>query len=377
MKKNITFLTGTRADFGKLKPLIELSVQLGHQVHVFITGMHLENRFGLTSLEVKRLKCVKFHEFKNFTRGYEHERIFEQTYNGFESFVSNNDIDLVVLHGDRVEVLAVASLCFMKSIRIAHIEGGEVSGTIDETFRHAVSKMATTHFVSSDDAKLRLRRMGEENYRIYNIGSPEFDVHRKLQNIPLAHALSHYNIGFKEYAIFCMHPVFNENEELQENINIISQGLAKIQKNFIIIRPNNEPGSELINEALDKVLCKNIVAFPSMRFDFFSILLRHAKLFVGNSSAGVREAPFFGVQSINIGTRQRNRSKALSICNLPSVIEGDLEDLVTRLWGKKWMPDYRFGDGDTGKKFRDILMDKEFWKIPLQKMYQYSEDTDD
>ena len=176
IKKNIIFVTGTRADFGKLEPLITAARDYGHTISIFITGMHLIERYGLTKIEVRRMRGVSFHEFHNQSDNDSQDIILSKTICGFSGFIDATKPDLVIVHGDRVEAMACAIVCATRYIRCGHIEGGEISGTIDEALRHCNTKLSHYHFVSSENAAMRVRRLGEGHQSIHVIGSPELII---------------------------------------------------------------------------------------------------------------------------------------------------------------------------------------------------------
>ena len=155
MTRHLLFLTGTRADFGKIEPLAAAARDAGFAVTFFVTGMHMLDRYGLTKLEVHRTPGVKVHEFLNQRPGDPQDIVLAKTVVGFSDYVTEHRPDLIVVHGDRIEALAGALVAATNYIPSAHIEGGEVSGTIDEVFRHCNTKLATHHFVSSEAAARR------------------------------------------------------------------------------------------------------------------------------------------------------------------------------------------------------------------------------
>ncbi len=159
--KKLLFITGTRADFGKLEPLASIAKSAGFGIYFFVTGMHLLEKYGLTSIEVSRMKNITRFEFVNQMEGDPPDKILSQTITGISEYVSRLRPDLVLIHGDRIEAVAASLVCATKNIRSAHIEGGEVSGTIDEVYRHCNSKLCTVHFVSSKSAKKRVTKLGE------------------------------------------------------------------------------------------------------------------------------------------------------------------------------------------------------------------------
>ena len=162
MSRSLLFVTGTRADYGKLEPLAIAARDAGFNVTFFVTGMHMLESYGMTKIEVSRLQGVTVHEYVNQQEGDPQDLALAKTITGFSEYVNRTQPDLIILHGDRVEALAGALVAATNYIRSAHIEGGEVSGTIDEIFRHCNSKLAYSHFVSSEPAAQRVRALGEK-----------------------------------------------------------------------------------------------------------------------------------------------------------------------------------------------------------------------
>ena len=367
--KKLLFITGTRADFGKLEPLATSAKSAGFGIYFFVTGMHLLEKYGLTSIEVSRMKNITRFEFVNQMEGDPPDKILSRTITGISEYVNRLNPDLVLIHGDRIEAVAASLVCATKNIRSAHIEGGEVSGTIDEVYRHCNTKLCTVHFVSSKSAKKRVTKLGEHPDRVFVLGSPELDAHKARNSISLNEVLNYYDIKWNNYGIFIFHSVTSELESLKKEIQYCCDALKKTKKNFIVIAPNNDPGCEIIFKTIGKLPKSNFKQIPSMRFAYFSTLLKHSKVIIGNSSAGVREAPFLGVSSINIGSRQFKRGGAKSIKNFDVFKNGQLDKLVEKQWGKRFEPDHSFGTGQSAKKFTKILNEKKIWELNLQKTF--------
>jgi len=373
MTKRIVFITGTRADFGKLKLIIsKVSKNTTFETHVFATGMHMLSKYGFTYEEVKS-------SFPNFVYGFVNQNekssldeILSKTILGFSDYVREISPDLIVVHGDRVEALAGAVVGSLNHIHVAHIEGGEVSGTIDDSIRHAITKFAHSHFVSDKTSFRRLLNMGENNSSIFEIGSPDFEVMASKELPPLEEALAHYAIPFKHYSLVLFHPVTSEIDSLGLHVRELVESIKTSQKNYIVIQPNNDPGTEIIQEYYRKNLNFDMCRyFPSIRFEYFLTMLRHAEAIIGNSSAGVHEAPFYSVPSINIGTRQNGRTKNLNILNV-NPNKSEILSAITSL------PNYEnnvysneFGADlfNCSSKFLDIISSQKFWEIKTQKVF--------
>ena len=367
--RNLLFVTGTRADYGKLEPLALKAADAGHAVTFFVTGMHMMGKYGLTKVEVSRHEQFKVIEFINQRDGDPQDVVLAKTVLGFSDLLQEHRPDLVVIHGDRVEALACSLVCAMNEVRSAHVEGGEVSGTIDEQFRHCNTKLASTHLVSSDAAMARVQRMGEPKENIYVIGSPEIDVHRMPSGVTLQEVRARYQIPAGEYGICIFHPVTSEAKSMGRQAEALFDTLVESDRNFVVILPNNDPGSEAISRVVSNLPSDRFRVLPSMRFSYFSELLRNAHAIVGNSSAGVREAPFLGVPSLDIGTRQVNRAIANSIWRCEAHDRDLINQFLDEAWGVRYEECLAFGVGDAAKTFADLLADPCFWSAPLQKYF--------
>ncbi len=367
--KSILFVTGTRADFGKLEPLAIAARDAGLNVSFFVTGMHMLSRYGLTKIEVHRLPGVTVYEYLNQRIGDPQDVILAKTVTGFSDFVRETKPDLVVIHGDRVEALACALVCATNYIRSAHIEGGEVSGTIDEIYRHCNSKLASHHFVSSDDAARRVMALGEDKSAIHVIGSPELDFHAGPSGVSIDDVKARYDIPFHDLGICVFHPVTSEADTMAEQARDLFGALDASRQNFVVIAPNNDPGSAGIFDAINALPADRFRVLPSMRFAHFSELMKHAACMVGNSSAGVREAPFLGLPSLDIGSRQTDRAKAESV-HFANANETDkIATFLRDAWGNRHPRDEGFGAGSAASRFTDILKSNDFWSSGLQKRF--------
>ena len=370
MTRNLLFLTGTRADFGKLEPLAVAARDAGHGVTFFVTGMHMLDRYGLTKIEVHRMPGVKVHEFLNQRPGDPQDVILAKTVMGFSDYITEHRPDLIVVHGDRIEALAGALVAATNYIPSAHVEGGEVSGTIDEVFRHCNTKLAAQHFVSSEQAARRVMALGEPADTIHVIGSPELDFHMGPSGVTLDEVRAHYAIPFDDYGIAVFHPVTSEAATMGAQADGLFGALDASGQNFVVIAPNNDPGSEAIFAVLDRLPKDRFRVLPSMRFAHFSELMKNAACMVGNSSAGVREAPFLGLPSLDIGTRQSNRSDAPSVTACEASDRTTILDFLATHWGRPADRHEGFGQGSAAERFVAVLARPDFWALSLQKAFR-------
>ena len=373
-KKKILFLTSTRADFSKIKSLIlKLQKNKNYHVNVFVTGMHLLKVYGFTFKELCRSNIKNIFKFKNQNEtNYSMTKSLSLTINALNKYLTKKKTDLIIVHGDRMEALAGAIAGSFNNIHVGHIEGGEITGTIDESIRHSVSKLSYYHFVSNEESKKRLIQMGENKDAIFIIGSPDLDIMKK-KNLPSINKTKKlYDIRFDKYSIMIFHPVTTDKIENKKNLKIIKKLVnEKNSENYICIYPNNDPGSESFLKLYKKLeQKKNFITFPSMRFEYFLTLLKNSKYIIGNSSAGVREAPFYGINCINIGTRQNNRVKLSKLIHNSKNYNQVIRNIkkIMKLKKIKYKKQ-NFGFGDSDKRILKILSYKKFWKLNIQKFF--------
>jgi len=366
---DLLFVTGTRADYGKLEPLALAAVEAGHHVTFFVTGMHMLERYGLTKEEVHSSKDFDVVEFINHRDGDPQDIILAKTIMGFSDFMKEHNPDLVIIHGDRVEALACALVCATNYIRCAHVEGGEVSGTIDEQFRHCNTKLSSVHLVSSNEAKARVERLGERPDIVHVIGSPELDIHGRPSGVTMDEVRKRYDITAAEYGICVFHPVTSEAAVMGKQAEALFGALVTSGHSYVVILPNNDPGAEDIIAVIRSLPADRFRVLPSMRFAYFSELMRNAQAIIGNSSMGVREAPFLGVPSLDVGTRQFNRGTAMSLMRCSALDRQSIDRFLSDFWGRRFDSNQSFGRGDAARAFVDLLDQQAFWDSPLQKYF--------
>ncbi|MGE4398769.1 MAG: UDP-N-acetylglucosamine 2-epimerase [Campylobacterales bacterium] len=374
--KKIVFLTGTRADFGKLKSLIRITQSSScFDVHIFATGMHINSKYGKTVDEIYKSGFKNIYQFINHDIVEHMDRTLAKTIDGFSKYISEIEPDLIVVHGDRVEAMAGAIVGSLNNVLVAHIEGGEISGTVDELIRHAVSKLSHVHFVANEEARRRLIQLGENQNSIFVIGSPDLDLMNpeKLTNID--DVKRYYDLEFDSYAIAMFHPVTTEYRMIREHVKNFVDALLESKKKYIVIYPNNDLGSmEILEEYRRLEGNSSFRIFSSIRFEYFLSLLMYADFIIGNSSAGIREAHYYDVPAVDIGTRQMNRAK------LPSIFHSSYEkidilnsiSLAIKYSGHGCSAanmSGRFGDGNSDKMFFEILNTDNLWNIKHQKQF--------
>lgn len=324
---------------------------------------------GQTWIEVEQSGFERQYYYVNHRRYDTPDSILASTVLGLGNYLQMMQPDLIVVHGDRVEALAGAIVGTLNNYLVAHIEGGELSGTVDEMIRHSVSKLSHIHFVANSEAEKRLIQMGEEHSSIYVIGSPDLDL-MISSNLPtLDEAKEYYEIHFKKYAILIFHPVTTNLHNLSGNAREIWGAVIESGLNYVVVYPNNDPGSDVIIEEYNRLRnLRRFRIFPSIAFESFLVLLKNCDFIIGNSSSGIREAPFYGVPSINIGSRQHRRCNGESIVNVKAQKEEILQ-AIARVDELRGIKSDHFGDGNSTQRFIDVLTSESIWQMKTQKYF--------
>ncbi|MDP9699859.1 UDP-N-acetylglucosamine 2-epimerase (hydrolyzing) [Paenibacillus intestini] len=360
MKKNkiekIVFITGTRADYGKLKPLINEAQKI-FNVFVYVCGMHLLEKFGYTYQTVLDDDFENVHCASAINHSGNMDIDLANTLIDLNVYLQNVKPDLLVVHGDRVEALAGAISGMLNNILVAHVEGGEVTGTVDEAIRHSISKMAQFHFVANYECKLRILQLGEKEENIFVVGSPDIDVMLSSQLPSIDVVKQMHKIDFQKYAILIYHPVTTELSTIEYHIQQLMLATEKSKNNYIIIYPNNDSGSDIIINEIEKYkVHERYKLFRSLPFEDFLSLLKHAQFIIGNSSAGIREACVYGLPAIDLGSRQQGRYHKSYLRNVQHT-DGQSESILTcidQIDSHKISSSY-FGTGNSARLFVEAL----------------------
>lgn len=371
-KKRILCITGTRADFGKMKPLLAcIENHPRFELHLLITGMHMLKTYGNTHREVCREGYRNCYLLPNQMKGENMAAVLANTIHLLNRLCDEIEPDMLLIHGDRVEALGGATVGALGNRLVCHIEGGELSGTIDDAIRHAVSKLAHLHLVANESARRRLIQMGENADGIHIIGSPDLDLMLSADLPPLAEVKRHYDIPFDDYGISLFHPVTTELDRMAEYAGEYFRALEASGRNIIAIYPNNDAGTEHILNRLQNLTSPRFKIYPSIRFEAFLVLLKHARFMIGNSSAGIREAPFYGIPSIDVGTRQQQRHRSPSIIRTTYAAEDILQAVRQIGDGQRHPPDdaFKLSGTSSAERFAQLLEREDTWRTAIQKRF--------
>jgi GDP/UDP-N,N'-diacetylbacillosamine 2-epimerase (hydrolysing) len=383
MKKTISLLTATRAEYGLLKPLIDrLNREDEFDVRVVVTGAHLSPEFDLTFREIEKDGIVVDEKIEMLLSADTTTSISKSmglAMISFADYFERTKPDLLVVLGDRYETLAVCTVAMNQRIPVAHLYGGETTeGAIDESIRHAITKMSYLHFTSTSAYKQRVIQLGEHPERVFNVGA------LGVENIVTQQLLTkdelELSLGFKltrPYALVTFHPVTLENNQSQEQF----QELLRVVSNhkdidFIFTKANADANGRIINKMIDSFVSenRNAVAYTSLGMIRYLSAMKYCSFVIGNSSSGLLETPSFKIPTINIGDRQKGRIQAESIINCePNKFS--MESAINRALSQEFIQlannvNNPYGDGQTSKKVVDVI--KEFIlnnKINLKKKF--------
>lgn len=281
--------------------------------------------------------------------------------------------DIVVTVADRFETIATAIAASYMNIPLAHIQGGEVTGNIDEKVRHAITKLADYHFVASENAKNRVVQLGENPYMVFNTGCPSIDIAQEVakNNKLTFNPYEKYGgVGSQPnldngYLVVMQHPVTNEYQDSRKHIESTLRAIQKINKPTLWFWPNVDAGADGTSTGIrsfrEKHQMENVHFFKNMEGDDFLNLLHYSLCLIGNSSVGIRECAYLGVPTVNIGSRQHRRDRGENVVDV-SYDETDIETAVERiLKTNSRVTSSIYGGGNAGEKIAKLLKE-----LPLQ-----------
>lgn len=333
--------------------------------------MHLSRQPGQTIKEVRECCDCPVYEISNRSENENPDQILANTIQQLSFFLDRERVDLIVVHGDRIEAMAGATVGVLRNLVVAHLEGGELSGHWDGMIRHAISKLAHLHFVANEYSARRLIQIGEHPDSVFVIGSPEIDRICTRNFPPFSETRQAYGIHYETFAIVLFHPVFGDPCSITEQVFNLVGALLETGENFIVIQPNDDPGHDVILAGYERLKGNSRFYFiPSVRVSHFFGLLSQAQFLIGNSSSGVREAPALCVPSINIGSRQQDRFQCPSIVNVPPEKKEILVAISEVRKLRPFAPVFGFGSGGSAQRFSEILRTLELCSISKVKRFR-------
>ncbi|MBC8766922.1 UDP-N-acetylglucosamine 2-epimerase (hydrolyzing) [Arenibacter sp. BSSL-BM3] len=362
--RKIAVITGTRAEYGLLKPLIKaIDGAKNLQLQLLVTGMHLMPEFGNTYLQIVKDGFTIDAKIKDGLKGdssLDISMAVGQATIGFAQTYSELNPDMIVVLGDRSEILAAVTASVISNIPVAHIHGGETTeGAYDELMRHAITKMSHLHFASCEVYRKRIIQLGEQPDTVFNVGAIGIDSIKNLQLMD-KHAFeeSIFKTLDQKSVLITFHPVTMENFTAEGQFNELLSALDNMKDTTLIFtKPNSDKGGKAIIEMIDSYVESNAekaISFTSLGQLRYLSALKHVDFVIGNSSSGILEVPYFHIPTINIGDRQKGRVAPMSVIHCkPTAHEISLA--ISKTTSKKFLDDIQdqellFGNGDATKK---------------------------
>ncbi len=375
--KTVCVYTCNRSEYSRLKSVMtEINKHKGLELNILVGGSHLLERYGMTVRDIENDGFVINGKIETVIEGTSLESMAKSAGLAIieiTTYLSRIKPDLLLVVGDRYDMLPAVITALYLNIPIAHIQGGEKTGSVDEAIRHVVTKYAHLHFPATEKGKDYIVQIGEDPENVIVTGCPTIDIILDIEEMdrkvlfskpPLPSKSGQASPSWdKEYLLFVQHPITTESDYSGEQMIETLKALKQFEMQTILIYPNLDAGSDDMVTALRRFLLKNnidfIYCYKHIPIDLFINLLRHAACIVGNSSAGIRESSYFGTPCVNIGTRQKNREHGKNVITVPYECYEIEKAIRKQLDHKKYKPEFIYGDGNAGRMIADILSHNE------------------
>lgn len=370
--RKVCIVITTRGNYAKMRSVIDAIRETPQlELQIIIGGMVVLEKYGriLNSIDGRDLPVNRRINFV-----IEGENLVTMSKSAglaiteFATAFEDLQPDVVIVIADRFECLPIAIAASYMNIPVAHVEGGEVSGSIDESIRHAITKLAHLHFPASEEAAERIRKMGEDPATVFPVGSTSMDIISRvnLDDLdPVRKYQVDYGIGSRidlvpgRYLTVIQHPVTTEYDENLAHVRETIEALEALRMPTVWILPNMDAGADGINKGIRQFRETRrpnyIHFFKSVPIELFAPLLNNAACMVGNSSSGIREASFLGTPTVNIGSRQEGRMRAANVVDARYERAGIVDAIRRQLAHGRYERSHIYGDGRAAEKIVDIL----------------------
>ena len=374
----ICVVTSTRAEYGILKPLIKrIFDDRDLELNLVVTGTHLVEKHGMTVNEIKRDEFPISHEIPILEEGnsaYDISLTMANAIKGFAECFRDDRPDMVVVLGDRTEMLGIASAAMNERIPIAHIHGGEVTeGAVDDCVRHALTKMSYLHFTSTREYQKRVIQLGENPERVYCVGA--LGAENILTQPLWSEEMLRRDLGIddnKPYVVMTYHPVTLEDNTVEQQIHELEAAIdSHPELFFVLTAANADAGGDVANRLLKEFADShnNAIFVVSLGMIRYLSAVKYASFVLGNSSSGILEAPVLGTPTVNIGDRQKGRLQADTIINCKAS-KDDICIAIERALNMPHKATDMYGDGTTSEKIVQVIKDYlQSNKIDLKKHF--------
>lgn len=359
----LLFVTGSRGEWGYIRPIIKRCETSAMDYSICATNMLMLPGYGTLVDEIKADGFKVSDQIFMSLEGSNHYTMAKSLGIFLTSFVDvlyREQPDWIILAGDRGEQLMGAVAGAYTYVPVAHIQAGEKSGNIDGTTRHAIGKFAHLHLAANADAADRLLKLGEEPFRVHNVGAPQLDeLHEGLSSMP-AELKERYNVDNKTpYLLVVQHPVTEEMHLAEEQVDVLVQSLRRFNMKKIWILPNNDAGGETVRRVLLRERRSDTQIYENLTRKDYLGLLKNCRAIVGNSSSGLLEAPTFHIPAVNLGRRQKGRIQGKNVINAVFEVEAcfsAIEKAISSDFVSSLVDCVNpYGDGRSAERILNIL----------------------
>ncbi|MFZ3074398.1 MAG: UDP-N-acetylglucosamine 2-epimerase [Minisyncoccales bacterium] len=382
--KKIIVVSGSRSEYGLLKPVIKaLKESLDFEVKIFVTGSHLEKAFGDTKKEIEKdfkidgIVPLPMANDTNEAMGV----VAGKSILGFAEAFGREKPSMILILGDRVEIFGAAIAAYYLNVPIAHLHGGDrsIGGHLDDSIRHAITKLAHIHLAATKESASRIIKMGEEKRRVFVVGAPGLDSILDGETIFAPEIAIKYNLDLSNPIILAVqHALTTEAEAAAGQMKEIFGAIVELKLQTVLIYPNADAGSRRMIEEIEKIERKKypfIQTYKNINHSEYLGLMNAASVMIGNSSGGIIEAPSFKLPVVNIGSRQKGRERATNVidadCNKDKIKAAVKKALSEKFVKKMKKCKNPYGDGKAAVKIAKILGKVKIDKALLQKKITY------
>jgi len=376
--RNLYVATSNRSDYIKIKPVLDEMKKRAIPFNIVVSGSHLALKQGHTyraiekdNFEIKEMLACQIDgtslESMSKSVGLS---IMEHSH-----FFAREKPSCILLVGDRFDIFPVAIAASMMNIPFLHVQGGEISGSIDESIRHAITKLSHVHFASTEEARRRVISMGELPDRVFCTGCPTVDMLKnfKEEDLVLSY-LQKSNKLFsdlreRDYFIVIYHPVTTEYNHCKEAIEVVLEAVESFNKHILLVYPNRDAGADSMVDVVmrrSRVYGKYILG-RHIDFEDYIKLMYNCSAFIGNSSSGIRETGTFGIPTVNVGNRQHMRERNKNVLDIDVDRELIIDAINRALNVGRYPCENIYGDGNASKQIVDILSTLD--ELEIQKTY--------
>jgi UDP-hydrolysing UDP-N-acetyl-D-glucosamine 2-epimerase len=372
IKKKICVVINNRANYARIKSVLTAIKNNNKlELQIVLGSSAILNRYGAVSNIIKKDGFKINQIVYTLVEGENLLTMSKSTGLSIIEFSTAFDLlkpDIVLVVADRYETLAAGIAASYMNIVLAHTQGGEVTGSIDESVRHATTKLAHIHFPASLNAKKNIIKMGENPKKVYLVGCPSLDLIKKKQlniNEKFKKKYSKYGVGElkidfnKPYIVILQHPVTTEYKHIKKNIEQTIKAALKIKQQIVWLWPNVDAGSDIVSKSIrrarEELKPKNIRWQKNYNPEDYLKLIYNSSCLVGNSSSAIREGAFLGIPAVNIGNRQHNREHGKNIIHVDYNSKNILKAINKQIKKKKYSRNKIFGDGKAGERIAKIL----------------------